>query len=182
MTAALLAHPRQVAFAVDDVWAAARRWVGRGVGPFFINEHIAVTNSRVFGEEARFDHSSAFAWWGKVMVELIHQHDPGPAPIVGAAGFHHVAFFVEESGRVNETPEPVDDGPIAAAQAELVGQGFPEALYAEAGGMPFAMHDARAELGHLIEIYPATERLVSFYDMVAQAAATWDGTDPLRTR
>jgi len=162
----LLDHPRQLAYAVDDVRAAAERWAQGGVGPFFINEHIPVSNARIFDEPGEFDHSSAYAQWGPVMVELIVQHHPGPKPVVAGGGLHHVAFFVDE---------------FAGASTELINQGFDEVLYAEAGEMPFALFDARHELGHLIEIYPRTDRLVGFYEMVEEAAHRWDGTDPLRS-
>ncbi len=162
----MLEHPRQIAYAVQDVRAAAEQWIARGVGPFFLNEHIEVGNSRVFGEPAEFDHSSAYAQWGDVMVELICQHNPGPTPLVGPSGLHHVAFFVDD---------------FDEASQQLTAQEFPEVLYGEAGSMPFGMFDARGELGHLVEIYPGTDRLKAFYALVQQAAANWDGSDPIRS-
>jgi hypothetical protein len=71
---------------------------------------------------------------------------------------------------------------FAAEHAELIASGRSEALYAEtATGMPFAMHDARLELGHHIEIYEGNERLRGFYEMVRTASKKWDGADPIRT-
>jgi hypothetical protein len=158
--------PVQIAYAVDDVTAAARRWSDRGVGPFFVIEHIDVHNARVNGAPSTFDHSSAYAQWGSVMVELICQHDSGGERIVEASGIHHVAFFVDD---------------FATAAAELAAAGSSEVLYAEtAAGMPFAFHDARAERGHFIEIYERTDRLGWFYDMVRDAAVGWDGSDTIR--
>ncbi len=158
--------PVQIAYAVDDVTEAAQRWSARGVGPFFVIEHIDVHHARVNGAPSTFDHSSAYAQWGSVMVELICQHDGGGERIVGNSGIHHVAFFVED---------------FRAAAGELTASGLDEVLYAEtATGMPFAFHDARAERGHLIEIYERTEQLAWFYDMVRGAADVWDGSDPIR--
>ncbi len=165
----MLTHPVQVAYGVADVRTAAARWNARGVGPFFVREHIPVINSRVFGKDAPFDHSSAYSWWGDVMVELIHQHDPGAQPVVAPRGVNHVAFIVDD---------------FAAATERLETMGFGEAMYAEAGtdhsAMPFAFHDARHEHGHFIEVYAANDRLRGFYDMVRDASASWDGSDPLR--
>ena len=60
-------------------------------------------------------------------------------------------------------------------------QGWSEALWAEtAGGQQFAFCDARAERGHLLELYEPTEGLLGFYAMVANAAKDWDGANPLR--
>ena len=163
----MLAIPVQLAYAVDDVTEAARRWnASNGIGPFFVREHIAVTNVRVNGVASTFDHSSAYAQWGTLMIELICQHDDGADRIVGSNGIHHVAFFVDD---------------FAPAAAELVASGLPETLYAETGtGMAFALHDARADQGHLVEIYERTASLSRFYDMVRDAAAGWNGIDPIR--
>jgi hypothetical protein len=159
--------PVQLAYAVDDVAEAARRWNANGVGPFFVIEHIDVHNVRIKGAPSTFDHSSAYAQWGDVMVELICQHDSGGERIVGPSGIHHVAFFVDN---------------FATAAAQLTASAMPEVLYAEtASGMAFGFHDGRAEHGHLIEIYERTDGLARFYDMVRESAAGWDGSDPIRT-
>ncbi len=162
----MLGGPVQIAYAVGDVTEAAGRWVANGVGPFFVREHIEVTNVRVRGAAASFDHSSAYAQWGDLMIELIHQHDGGPDPVVGSSGVHHVAHFVDD---------------FAAAAAQLVRAGHHEVLYAETTtGMPFAFHDGRHERGHLIEIYERTAPLVGFYQMVRAASVGWRGADPVR--
>jgi hypothetical protein len=166
----MLGGPVQIAYAVDDVGAAALHWSAGGVGPFFVREHIEVCNVRVRGRSASFDHSSAYGQWGPVMVELIHQHDAGPDPVVGTGGIHHVAFFVER---------------FADAAAELVAAGHEEVLYAETStGMPFGFHGRRAgdgnSMGHLIEIYERTPPLAGFYEMVRDASVGWDGRDPVR--
>ncbi|WP_040495208.1 VOC family protein [Ilumatobacter nonamiensis] len=162
----MIGSPVQIAYATDDVHAAARRWAERGVGPFFVLEHITVVDVRIDGEPADFDHSSAYAQWGSVMVELIRQHDPGPDPVVSTSGIHHVASFVDD---------------FDVAGDALVADGFPRRLVARtSGGQTFAFHDARASLGHMIEIYERTDRLADFYDMVRDAATDWNGADPIR--
>lgn len=160
-----LQGPVQIAYAVDDVVAAAESCVERGAGPFFVREHIPVRNSRMRGEPAPFDHSSAYGQWGDLMVELLCEHHPPEERIGPAVGVHHMAFFVDD---------------VADAQGLLVEQGWPEALYAEAGRTAFAMHDATSQLGHLIEIYKPDERLTGFYDLVRSTSQDWDGTDPIR--
>jgi hypothetical protein len=162
----MLGGPVQIAYAVGDVVAGAAAWSALGVGPFFVREHIEVANVRVRGVTAGFDHSSAYGQWGDVMIELIHQHDGGDDPIVGAGGIHHVAHFVDD---------------FTSASIALVAAGHAEVLYAEtATGMPFAFHDALDERGHLIEIYERTAPLARFYDMVRIASVGWDGADPVR--
>jgi catechol 2,3-dioxygenase-like lactoylglutathione lyase family enzyme len=158
---------RQIAYAVTDVADAAERFARRtGAGPFFVVEHIPVASAVVFGEPRPFDHSSAYGQWGDVMVELVAEHTP---PIVApGSGVHHVACWVDSL-----------DAGIAWGAA----QGWPTALLAETtAGQRFAFLDARAELGHLVELYEPTERLVAFFARVAAAAEGWDGSDPVRHR
>ena len=161
----MLRGPVQIAYAVEDVVAAAHDWVDRGAGPFFVRQHIAVSDSRMHGAPAPFDHSSAYGQWGEVMVELICEHHDEDQRIGGSTGVHHMAFFVDD---------------FEATQAALQNRGWDEVLFARAGTTPFAMHDARAELGHLVEIYHDSAGLTGFYDMVRHASLDWDGTDPVR--
>jgi len=163
----MFATPVQVAYATDDVHDAARRWAERGIGPFFVIEHIALSDVEIDGEPATFDHSSAYGQWGSVMVELVQQHDPGPDPVVGTSGIHHIASFVDD---------------FDAASAALAADGFPRRLKAStSGGQAFAFHDARSSMGHLLEIYERTDRLAAFYAMVRDASVDWAGDHPVRT-
>ena len=161
----------QMAYAVDDVEAAAREFARRlGAGPFFVRRHIELAAASHRDAPATFDHSSAYGQWGTVQVELVHVHDAAPAALAAAvlgSGLHHLAWFVAD---------------IDAEQSRLEALGWPEVLAADtAGGLRFAFHDARAALGHLVEIYEPVERLVTFYGAVAAAADGWDGADPVRT-
>lgn len=160
-----LRGPVQIAYAVDDVIGAAESCVARGAGPFFVRHHIEVANSRVKGEPRQFDHSSAYGQWGDLMVELLCEHHDDAERLGPAQGVHHMAFFVDD---------------VAEAQAQLTDHGWPEALYAEAGTTAFAMHDARSELGHLVEIYQDTDGLIGFYELVKSAAKDWRGDQPIR--
>ena len=160
-----LRGPVQIAYAVIDVVAAAEAWVARGAGPFFVRQHIAVANSRMHGVAKAFDHSSAYGQYGDVMVELLCEHHPDHDRVGPSTGVHHMAYFVDD---------------VAAAQSALVAYGWAEALYARAGTTPFAMHDARQDLGHLVEIYHDSDGLLGFYGMIRAAAHQWDGVDPIR--
>lgn len=168
----LLGPPVQVAYAVRDVRHAAHRWaLTHGAGPFFVADHIALSDVCYRGEPASFDHSSAYGQWGPIMVELVCDHTIGPSPVadvvgIGGTGLHHVAHFVDN---------------LAEAQAQLISRGWPEALHAvTSSGMRFVFHDATAELGHMIELYEGVARVRAFYDQVAAAALDWDGSEPVR--
>lgn len=151
-----LGAPVQVAYAVADVHAAAARWTATtGAGPFFVLEHIPLAVARVDGVDGDFDHSSAYGQWGSVMVELVQEHTP---PLVEpGSGVHHLAFMVDS---------------LPAAQMSCAEKGWPELLWARTGGgQEFAFMDARADLGHLVELYEPSPALLAFYAKVAAAAA-----------
>jgi hypothetical protein len=160
-----LGAPVQIAYGVTGLEAAAARFsASTGAGPFVMVEHIALRSARVRGTAGEFDHSSAYGQWGPIMVELVEEHTP--ALMAPGSGVHHMAFMVPR----------LDD---AAAWCEH--QGWPELLRAEtSGGQVFAFHDAREQLGHLVELYEPSDRLLGFYRSVATSAHGWDGTDPVR--
>ena len=168
----MLGPPVQIAYAVRDLDTAVQSWVAsHGAGPFFVSEHIALSDVRYRGTPSTFDHSSAYGQWGDVMVELVVDHTEGPSPVadvvgIGGVGLHHVAHFVDD---------------FAAAQAALITRGWPEALWAStASGLAFAFHDATAELGHMVELYEGVPGLRAFYRRVREASLGWTGTDPIR--
>lgn len=169
---ALLGAPVQIAYVVPDVEEAAAEWAERyGAGPFFLRRHIAVTDVMYRGASSVFDHTSAYGQWGSIMVELVHDHGSAPsvvrerfAPHEG--GLHHMAFVVDH----------LDD-----AIAGLRQRGYEVAMSAAtANGTRFVFVDAMATHGHFFELYQRSERLAAFYQQVADAAAGWDGTEPVR--
>ena len=77
-----LGPPKQIAYAVPDAFEAAKKWVEDfGAGPFFISEHIPVTEVLYRGTPATFDHTSAYGQWGDIMVELVQDHGTGPSVV-----------------------------------------------------------------------------------------------------
>lgn len=161
----------QVAYSVKDVAAAASRWAERtGAGPFFVRHHLPAVAVDAAGDAAFFEHSSAYGQWGDVQLELVQVHASTSASLAGvvptAPGLHHVAWFAQD---------------LRAEQRRLTRLGWPALMTARtAGGNYYAFHDARSELGHLVEIYEPTERVRSLYERVAAASHRWDGRDPVR--
>ena len=158
----------KIAYAVDDVRAAAADWAARlGAGPFFVKDHIPMADTH--GSEQTFDHTSAFGRWGNVMVELIQIHDVKPEVAAGhllRPGLHHVTWFADS---------------LEDESRRLVDLGWPKVFTATtAGGVTFTLHDATKDLGHLVEIYERSLRVVANYDQVEAAARGWDGSDPVR--
>lgn len=161
----------QVAYYVDDPEAAALSWAAeRGAGPFFLRRHIPVSDVTYRGAPSSFDHTSAYGWWGDVMVELFTQHDDAPSAVreryaPGQTGVHHLACFVDD---------------IHAALERCTAAGLVVAQTAMAGTTLFAFVDDVARHGHYWELYEGSPGLRGYYAMVRDASLGWDGTDPVR--
>jgi len=161
----------QIAYAVADIRAGARSFAERvGAGPFFVRHHALPRRVDHLGQAGEFDHSSAYGQWGKVQVELVEIHHAAPASLAEivqrTSGIHHMATFVES----------IDD-----EQRRLTDIGWSAVMTAETGGgMRYAFHDARPQLGHLLEVYEPSAGVRALYAMVAEAASGWDGSDPVR--
>jgi hypothetical protein len=168
MSAGVRIH--HVAYAVDDLDAAVLHAVETvGAGPFFAFRNIELTPvSR--GEPALFEHSAAFGQWGSVVLEFM---------TIDRAGPEHV-----EAALVSATPTINHIGCVVASlddeSAELETRGFPAFLRAGIGDIEFVMHDARALLGHNLEVHQDSEGFRGFFSQVYEAAVDWDGRDPIR--
>lgn len=163
----------QIAYIVPDVRAAAQEWADRvGAGPFFVIDHFALTATHA-GEPAVLDHSPAFGQWGSVQVELIQLHALEPASFSqafggGRFGLHHMTWF----------PDP-DDLDTEGERLEKLGWPCVLDMTGHTGTRAL-FHDARAELGHFVELYAGTPQLRRHYARVAKAAEGWDGSDAVR--
>lgn len=133
---------------------------------------MPLENVRSAGESAEFRHNSAFGRLGGSVVELIEAISLAPERV--AQGFaaprpriHHVAHVLAED-EVDGVRETLD------------GTGFTEYLRSEFGGVETTVPDARATLGHDLEIHVDNDGLRGFFEMVGSAAEGWDGAEPLR--
>lgn len=160
----LLGQPvRQIAYFVPDIREAARRHSALfGSGPFFIIESLQLDNAIYRGGPGDVDHSAALAQWGEVMLELNQQNRPGPSYFhevypegSGRYGLHHMAVILKD----------LEEGKTKCAEA-----GFETIFTAEAMSVPFAMADAKAVYGHLIEMYPDGPMVQWLYDTVRASA------------
>ena len=165
---------RQIAYLVPDIAAAARTHAATfGSGPYFTMYHVPLASSVHRGIDREFDHSSAYGQWGDMMIEFVEVHSTDPSAFSDVYpagsdqyGLHHTAIMVEQ---------------LDTAIARFEAQDMPLAQLSETTtGTAFAFMDATATLGHMIELYPASEVLTGFYDMVRDAARSWDGSEVIR--
>ena len=96
-------HFMQAAFIVDDVEAAALRWVETtGIGPFLLVPHVALAEYTYRGERLEgLDFSVSLAQSGGVQIELVQQHCDSPSAYRdtvarGGQGFHNLAIYCDD--------------------------------------------------------------------------------------
>lgn len=165
----------QLAWVVPDLDVAMENWLRTGkTGPFLtvrnVLENVDVT-CLYRKQPAQIDASIGLAQWGDVMLELIEQHtdtasayrDSVPR---GTLGFHHIAMWAEDWD---------------SAYADMEGQGVVAAMEGSFGGARFAYFDTVATMGCMLELTERTETQLNLYQMVRDAAAGWDGRDPVRS-
>lgn len=166
-------HFMQAAFIVDDVEAAARRWVETtGIGPFLVVPHVQLAEYSYRGERREgLDFSVALAQSGGLQIELVQQHCDNPSAYrdtiaKGTQGFHHLAIYCED---------------YDAAYAHYRDLGHVAAVDGRFGPLRFSYIDTTAAIGCMVELVEQHDSQSAFFRQVAAAADGWDGvTDPVR--
>lgn len=165
----------QMCWVVDDIDAAAARWVQTmGAGPFFRIPHIRLDELTYRGKPATLDQSSAVGQWGAVQVELFQQHCDSPSGAremfaAGQSGIQHLTWFASD---------------LDAETRRLNAMGFDTVMTCRlptVGGMRLAWYDTRRVLGAMVEVYEESDLMRRFYRRVARAAEAWSGQDPIRS-
>lgn len=158
----------QYAYTVPDVAAAVSVYTERfGVGPWFRRGPFTPPAARYRGNPCRMTVTLARAFAGDSMIELIQQHDDNPSVFTERGyGFHHWAIGSRD---------------IDADISRFAGYGYPVAFEDQVpSGARIVYVDATAELPGMIELIEMTEGQEAMYARFRDAAAAWDGTDPVR--
>lgn len=155
----------QIAYVVQDLEEAVRFWARHmRVGPFRVIPHIQFGVSEYLGAFAEFDLSIALAWRDGVEIELMQLHSKAPSIIDHApasGGVHHVG--IRTSDILKDERRLVDAG-MRRLQRNVSSAGT-ETMFFEG---PLGLVELIAVSGGS----PHLERL-------KQAAAAWDGIDPI---
>jgi hypothetical protein len=163
---------RQNGYVVRDLDAAVKGWCAIGVGPWYILPEVQMANFRYRGQPSDPVISIGYSNSGPLQIELIQQHNDAPSAYrefldAGYEGFHHLAWWAE-------------DFDTAMGRAKAAGWSV---LQDGGGKTKFAYFDAGGLTSTAIELSELTERTRTMNDMIAAAAAAWDGvTDPVRPR
>lgn len=159
-------------FVVDDLDAAIARWMAElGVGPFFVAKQFVFENPDYRGKSKAPPVSLAFAYDGHIMIELIEPLDETPSPyqeLIARTGygFHHLGYLS-------------DDVDASARQAEA--RGYRCIFRANFAGGRLAYCDPDGLIGTgVIEFVQRSPDVEALLDKMHEAAASWDGNDPVR--
>jgi hypothetical protein len=162
----------QTCFVVPDLESAMQRWLATSdAGPFVVMSHVVPQNGLYRGRPAHLEMSCAFAQAGPMQIELIEQHSDGPSVYrdvygPGEGGFHHLCYWAE--------------GEIAAEVDYFRERGVETGYLGSFGPLNFGYFDARSQLGCYVEVLEREPGTAALFQSIADAAAGWDGSDPIR--
>jgi hypothetical protein len=164
---------RQLGYVVRDLDRAMRQWTEvLGVGPFFYIDELPLRRFMFAGEPSEPHLSAALSYSGDVQIELITQRNDAPSMWRaflddGHEGPHHVAFWTHQFDR---------------DLATLTARGLQVGHSGESGGGPdgrfaYLQRDADPQV---IELSELNDTKAGVFRIVAEAARSWDGSDPVR--
>jgi len=163
---------RQLGYVVKDIEAAMDYWSGKlGVGPWFYNPHVPISNYTYEGQAYEPHNSVALANSGAVQVELIQTRNDVPSMyrdflLQGRTGLQHVAYWTQD---------------YDADLDRLLAQGFRPVMGGEVGeNGRFVYFDTEYHPGTVIELSEVAGPKGKLFDMIRAAADGWDGSDPIR--
>jgi hypothetical protein len=166
---------RQAGYVVRDIEREMDHWTAvLGVGPLFYIERLPLQHFTYAGTPSSPHLSVALGYSGEVQVELIQQRNDAPSMWrefleAGHEGLHHLAFWTTEFDR--HLSRLTDRG-LQLGHSGRSGSGGPDERFAYLSRAP---GDSQ-----VIELSEMGGRKAEIYEMVAQAARSWDGSEPIR--
>ena len=163
---------RQNGYVVRDIEAALEHWTDvLGVGPFFYFERVPVQDFRYRGEPSPLEVSIALANSGPLQIELIQQRNDAPSMYrdflaAGNEGLQHVAYW---TGEFDARMSRLGKQGYQVGQAGCIG---------EAGRFVYLLTEAHP--GTVIELSEISGPKGRFFQHIAEQAAGWDGSEPIR--
>ena len=160
----------QIGYVVDDLDEALAYWVDVvGVAPFFVYRNFELNECFYEGEPITQVISVAFAQAGPVQVELIEQHGDTRSAYLGRASgdAHHVAVWTRDYDRDVDAYRA--HGLVGMQWGTASGKLDERFVYLAPSGP-----------GPMIEVVEVHEPKARTYRAIADAARTYDGSEPVR--
>lgn len=190
--------PDQLGIVTPDLDAEIRRWLEKGVGPFFTIGGAMLSHYEYLGQGSSPRVSAAFAQAGPLQLELINPIDDEPSIYRefvdgGGDGLHHFGWFSDDlerdraaaegpgrkllqTGTVLGTPFAYYELAEPASASALIDTPSDSGRLAQA-----ALDEAKTWDGKIVELLAPNKMSVKSFDEVRQASENWDGvTDPVR--
>jgi catechol 2,3-dioxygenase-like lactoylglutathione lyase family enzyme len=168
----ILGEIRQNGYVVRDLEAALTHWTEvLGVGPFYLLENMQAEEFRYRGELSSAEVSLALSNSGPLQIELIQQLNDAPSMYrdfleAGHEGLQHVSYWTE-------------DFDAAFARATDAGFRVGHSGQFSADGR-FVYFDTESHPGTVLELSEVNDGTGRFFEAIAEAARSWDGSDPIR--
>ena len=160
----------QQGYVVPDIDAAIHHWLARGVGPFFIEEHIR-PQGEFDGQEIQADLSAAFAYSGDQQIEVIQPF--GDTPTI-----YREFLDRHPEGGLQHLASWTDSIPNTLEELERKRAGF---RVRQRYGDMHAYLDSEDHPGVMIQLMARHELMTNLFDLIHEASRGWDGvTDPIR--
>jgi hypothetical protein len=163
---------RQVGYVVTDIDEAVATWLSIGVGPWYVLRG-QVQSVLYRGEPCTVAVSIAFSNTGDLQLELIQQEGDTPSIYTefiqssGGGGFNQLTWWADDFDAALKTVQ--DAGwPIVWSGGDKSSTRY---MYVEPPGR-------LAPIFEIMESTPGTEGMAK---LVREAAAGWDGSDPVRS-
>jgi len=165
---------RQNGYVVRDIEAALGYWTEvAGVGPFWYIDRVPIERFQYRGKPSPIEVSIALANTGPLQIELIQQRNDAPSMYrdflaAGHEGLQHIAYWTEN---FDDELERARSAGFEIGQSGEIGENG-RFVYFESHGHP----------GSVIELSEINGTKGAFFERIAKAAASWDGSDPIRGR
>jgi Glyoxalase/Bleomycin resistance protein/Dioxygenase superfamily len=160
----------QLGFVVADVDDGVRYWVEVvGVAPFFVYREVTLAECLYDGEPVELTLSVAFGQAGGLQIELIQQLSDTPSVYGGSASgeAHHAAIWTRDFDHVVE---------------RYRARGLVDRMWGSASGRANERFVYLQPPGRwpLVEVVEVLAPKADVYRGIADAARSYDGTDPVR--
>ncbi len=162
------------AFVVPDIEKSIRRMLDSGIGPVYVMRRIRVA-ARYRGTRHDVLITAAFVYSGTMQYEFVQQHDDAPSAYREfllrhpQGGFHHLAYFCDGFDAVLQEAT-AKGGLFDLVQEFITPDGTAYEIYVE----PRNVADP---LQVQLMVHGPME---PFFAQMEQAAANWDGSEPIR--
>ncbi|MGX1197757.1 VOC family protein [Parvibaculum sp. MBR-TMA-1.3b-4.2] len=163
----------QNGYVVRDIEAALTHWTEvLGVGPFYYIERVECDWFTYKGEPSPVEMSIALANTGDLQIELIQQRNDAPSMYMdflnaGREGLQHMSYWTTE---------------FQADYDRAVAAGYKVGHEGQIGGPQgrFVYFDTETHPGTVIEMSDISGAKGKFFEHIRNAAANWDGSNPIR--